>query len=195
LGWVWSGYNLVMLGIALLILIDVPKRDRFDWFDLRRTVTIADLAPVDTAGDRFPDRLPDLYGVTVMLSEGGAEVALTTALPSPWRERMRWHQPTAIQIRILEADLTLSGQITEITQHQGFTSLRLQFQSHPDSNPAQALQQQRGLIEMLYCRPGQWKRWRSPGEWRSIGLLLRTILQPRVLRDRRDIRPTSVEKG
>lgn len=36
-GWLWSGYNLLMLGIALLILLDVPRPDPYDWFDLRRS--------------------------------------------------------------------------------------------------------------------------------------------------------------
>ncbi|OZH55064.1 UDP-glucose-beta-D-glucan glucosyltransferase, partial [Hydrocoleum sp. CS-953] len=38
LGLFWNGYNLLMIGVALLILIDVPKPDIFEWFNLRRVV-------------------------------------------------------------------------------------------------------------------------------------------------------------
>ena len=68
IGWLWSGYNLIMLAVALLILLDVPRPDPYDWFDLRRTVQITPLSS---------DGTPTFWGVTTMFSEGGAEVALT----------------------------------------------------------------------------------------------------------------------
>ncbi|NJL48016.1 MAG: glycosyltransferase, partial [Leptolyngbyaceae cyanobacterium SM2_5_2] len=40
LGWIWSAYNLAMLGIALLILLDVPRPDPQVWFDLRRVIKL-----------------------------------------------------------------------------------------------------------------------------------------------------------
>jgi cellulose synthase (UDP-forming) len=70
LGWLWSSYNLLMIGIALLILLDVPKPDLYEWFNLRRLVRL-DVAE------------RTLWGVTTRISEVGAEVALTQAgLPS-----------------------------------------------------------------------------------------------------------------
>jgi cellulose synthase (UDP-forming) len=40
LGWIWSTYNLILLGIGLLIMLDVPRADLYEWFNLRRVVKI-----------------------------------------------------------------------------------------------------------------------------------------------------------
>ncbi len=64
LGWLWSGYNLLLLGIALLILLDAPKPDLYEWFNLRRVVQLK-------VGEQ------KYWGITTMISEIGAEIALT----------------------------------------------------------------------------------------------------------------------
>ena len=64
MGWIWSAYNLLMLGIALLILVDIPKPDIYEWFNLRRVVQL------NIGGQSF-------WGITTVISESGAEVALT----------------------------------------------------------------------------------------------------------------------
>jgi len=57
------------------------------------------------------------------------------------------------------------------------------------------ISQHRCLIEMLYCRPGQWKRQETPGEWRSLWLLLRIALKPRAVFERhRQVRPIGVSQ-
>jgi cellulose synthase (UDP-forming) len=94
-------------------------------------------------------------------------------------------------LEIMESELTLDGQLVRII-HPGssteFPTVRVMFESV-------SLQQQRGLIEMLFCRPGQWQRRNSPGELRSLWLLLRILLRPRVLFDREvDVRALSVSK-
>ncbi len=80
LGWLWSLYNLVMIGIALLILLDVPKPDPNDWFDLRRTIWLRvdtpEPMPAEQPASTQPQRRQFL-GITTMMSEGGAEVQLT----------------------------------------------------------------------------------------------------------------------
>ena len=40
LGWIWSVYNLITIGTSLLILLDVPKPDLNEWFDLRRSIEL-----------------------------------------------------------------------------------------------------------------------------------------------------------
>jgi cellulose synthase (UDP-forming) len=69
-----------------------------------------------------------------------------------------------------------------------FPTLRLEFK-------ALTLPQTRRLIELLFCRPGQWKKPQSPGELRSLWLLLKSILTPRILFERKvDINPIAVAK-
>jgi cellulose synthase (UDP-forming) len=47
------------------------------------------------------------------------------------------------------------------------------------------LSQHRALVKMLFCRPGQWKAHQTPGELKSIQLLLKALLKPRFIFERR----------
>ncbi len=160
LGWIWSTYNLLMIGVALLILLDVPKPDVYEWFNLRRVVQL------DVAEGTF-------WGVTTRISEVGAEVALTQAgLPS-----IASGETLPVRLSILEEGISLQGQITDTGFSDEFPTVQVVFEQV-------TLSQQRCLVEMLFCRPGQWKRQNTPGELRSLWLLLRILLKPRVLFDR-----------
>ena len=172
LGWLWSLYNLLMLGIALLILLDVPRPSPYEWFDLRRTVKLT------IAEQTF-------WGVTTMLSEVGAEVALTQAgFPSLVPDA-----PLSVQLQLLEDDLVLTGQVTRQGISDEFSTVRILFESI-------SLEQQRHLVEILFCRPGQWKTRQTPGEFQSVWLLFRALLKPRVLFDRNaDVNPVAVTQG
>lgn len=103
LGWIWSAYNLMMIGIALLILLDVPRPHPHEWFDLRRTVKL-------TEGDRT------FWGVTTMISEVGLEVALTQAGFPDLLEGER----LPLTLEILESNLILHGQAIRT----GYSTLR-----------------------------------------------------------------------
>jgi cellulose synthase (UDP-forming) len=189
LGWLWSLYNLLMIGIALLILLDVPKPDRHDWFDLRRTIwlRVDEPLPEDGAASPLqtdPPRQRQFLGITTLLSEGGAEVQLTQAGFPP----LAADCTLPVTLEILEEDVTLSGQVTRVGMDGEFPSVRIQFEGLN-------LEQQRRLVEMLFCRPGQWKRFNSPGEFQSLLLLFRILLKPRVLFDRgMDVRAIAVSK-
>ena len=163
LGWIWSSYNLIMIGIALLILLDVPRPSPYEWFDLRRTVKLT----ADGKGSQ------PVWGITTMLSEVGAEVALTQFSRLNEMPESR----VAVELEILEHHLSIRGQITQTGVEAGFPTVRVMFD-------AMDLTQQRQLIEMLFCRPGQWKNRCTPGEIQSLLLLFRILLRPRVLFNR-----------
>ncbi len=158
LGLFWSVYNLLMLSISLLILIDAPRPSQNEWFQLRRTVRIQ-------IGQR------EFWGITTVISEEGAEIVLTQkdfpdqldSLPN--------------EIELMEESLCIQAYITAIDRQSEFPTLRVTFD-------ALNLSQQRRLIELLFCRPGQWKSRCAPGEVRSLWLLLRILLKPRVIFDR-----------
>jgi cellulose synthase (UDP-forming) len=170
LGWVWSAYNLILIGIALLILLDVPKSDLYEWFNLRRTVRIK-------VGDR------DYWGSTNMLSEGGAEIVLTQS----GVDLLNLDMP--IEITILEIDLTLSAQVVNLELEEGLATLRVLFEPL-------TLHQEKALVEMLFCRPGQWQYRTTPGEIQSVWILLRTLLWPRAIFDRDvQVRAVSLTQG
>ncbi|MEX0271719.1 glycosyltransferase [Leptolyngbyaceae cyanobacterium UHCC 1019] len=178
IGWLWSSYNLIMLGIALLILLDVPRPDPHDWFDLRRTVQITPHT------SHTPH--PSFWGITTMVSEGGAEVALTqTGFPP-----LDLEESLPVTLNILEESLQLEGIAIHTDIQDEFSTVRIQF------DPMMPINDHRRLVEMLFCRPGQWKRRNSPGELRSLLLLLGIILKPRILFDQAgDVRAIAVAKG
>lgn len=175
LGWIWSSYNLVILGIALLVLLDAPQPSPYEWFNLRRTVSLQVVGQSEHQG---------FWGFTTMISEIGAEIALTQAgFPS-----MSEQEPIPVQLEILEYGLHLSGQAIQTSTVGEFPAIRVMF------DPLR-VSQQRSLVEMLFCRPGQWKDRHTPGEIQSFFLLFKALLRPRVLFDRNvDVNAVSVSQ-
>lgn len=160
IGWIWSAYNLLIMSITLLILLDAPKSDRYEWFDLRRLVRLAVDGKV-------------MWGVTTFISEVGIHVEMTQAgFPS-----LTSGETIPVTLKIMEDNLRLQGQITRVDFSNEFPSVHIRFDKL-------ALPQHRCLVEMLFCRPGQWKRPCAPGELKSLFLLLGILLKPRVLFDR-----------
>lgn len=168
LGWLWSAYNLILLGVALLILLDVPKPDLYEWFNLRRVVQL------QVGEQKF-------WGVTTAISEVGAEVALTQAGILDTN--------SSVTVEIVEDELILPARLVPTAYKDEFPIVRVTFEQIN-------LTQHRQLVEMLFCRPGQWKRQDTPGEFRSLLLLFRILLKPRVLFDRKiDINAIAVSQG
>ncbi|MEH2457149.1 glycosyltransferase [Nostoc sp.] len=159
LGCLWSVYNLILIGITLLILLDAPKPDMYEWFNLRRIVQLR-------VGDQ------NLWGVTTMISETGAEIALTQKLPV----YLFAYQP--IDIEIIEENFRLTGEVVSTKFKDEFLTVRVRFESV-------SLNQHRHLVEMLFSRPGQWKHQNAPGELYSLLLLFKILLKPRILFDRK----------
>jgi cellulose synthase (UDP-forming) len=155
IGWFWSAYNLLMLSIALLILVDVPRLSPYEWYELRRTVRLQ-------VGDQT------LWGITTALSEIGVEVELSQL------NCLEKNEMTSVHVKLMEEALSLAGHITNIDQNAKFPVVRVLFE-------AMSLNQQKGLIKLLYCRPGQWQSRCSPGEFASLKLLFKILIRPRFL--------------
>jgi cellulose synthase (UDP-forming) len=168
----WNLYNLIVLGIGLLILLDVPRPSVYEWFALQRTVRVQ-------LGDR------DLWGSTTMLSEIGAEIALTQAsLPN-----LTLARSLPVTVDVMEDGLHLTGQIDHVTDPDNTPTLRVLFDPLPPDT-------HRTLVETLFCRPGQWTTRETPGEFHSLYLLFRVLLCPRVLVDRKvDVRAIAVSQS
>ena len=158
LSWIWSAYNLLLLGISLLILVDVPKPDLYEWFELARVVRL------ETAQKTF-------WGVTSMVSEVGALITLTEAV------EFTGDSPITVKLEMMEDQFQLSGLIADVTDNGEYPILKIVFD---ELN----LAQQRCIIELLYCRPGQWRRRETPGELRSLLLLFQILLKPRIIFNR-----------
>jgi cellulose synthase (UDP-forming) len=147
---IWGAYNLLVIGIALLIMLDVPKPDIYDWLPLRR-------------GVKLTSANGTVWGTTTELSEGGAVIELK-----------QWvHLDRAVTLEILEEGLTLSGKITHSDLSGKFPRVQVMFEQL-------SLPQHRHVVEILFCRPGQWTQRETPGELRSLWLLLKVLLRPLV---------------
>ncbi|WP_019505686.1 glycosyltransferase [Pleurocapsa sp. PCC 7319] len=165
LGWIWSTYNLVSIGAALLILLDVPKPDLNEWFNLRRLVKL-ELKLVNGEPKTF-------WGVTTRISQTGADISLTqTGI-----DKLIPGETIPVNISILEENITLSGEITAAEISEDFHNVRVSFTTLN-------LEQERKLVALLFCRPGQWKRKNTPGELHSLWLLFKILLRPKVLFER-----------
>jgi len=158
LGWLWSSYNLLLLGIALLVLLDLPKTNLYEWFDLRRVVKVR-------VEDTSDGSCLNFWGTTAIISEVGAEIVLTQAGIT---------NQTAVTVEIMEENLQLKGFIHKIKLEQGFPVITIMFDRV-------TLDQHRCLVEMLFCRPGQWKRQNNPGEIASLWLLFRSFIKPKAI--------------
>jgi cellulose synthase (UDP-forming) len=179
IGWLWSLYNLMMLSIALLVLLDVPRPDPYDWFDLRRIVK---LKIEGLAGQQDCDRI--WWGTTTALSEVGAQITLTQrGLPN-----LMSGERLPVSLQISEENLPLQGDLIRVNSEGEFPWVQVRFREL-------TLAQQRSLVELLYCRPGQWRRWDSPGELKSLWILMRTLFRPRVLTGNRTVKAMQVVKG
>lgn len=165
LGWIWSSYNLITIGAALIILLDVPKPNLHEWFNLRRTVKI------QLTSSEYPQQ--EFWGITTQISEVGANISLTTkGLP-----RLSKGENVPIKMYLLDDKIHLHGKITATEFTQDFPIAKVIFDKL-------TLEQQRQLITLLFCRPGQWQRRNSPGELQSLWLLFKILLRPKILFER-----------
>ncbi|ELR97791.1 glycosyltransferase [Gloeocapsa sp. PCC 73106] len=160
LGWIWSLYNLMILGASLIILLDVPQLELDPWFKLSRVVKIT----------LKSDPGLEFWGITHFLSESQAYLALTQ-LGIP---QLNQGEKIPVELCLVQENITLEGNIV-ITEFNGdFPIIKVAFHSL-------TLPQQRQLVELLFCRPGQWKREETPGELTSLWLLIRIIFRPRII--------------
>ncbi|MEO1351273.1 MAG: glycosyltransferase [Cyanobacteria bacterium J06635_15] len=177
IGWIWSTYNLLMLGLALLILLDAPRPSPYEWFNVKRIAKLKLTSP-DRDGAAF-------WGTTTMISEVGVEIALTKAgnfLPE-------MIDAQAIEVALVDEQVTLPGRVVQTRTQDGLPTLTIEFSSL-------TLPQQRRLVELLFCRPGQWQSRCSPNEVQSLWLILKSVFRPRFLVERRvEPKPVIVSRG
>jgi cellulose synthase (UDP-forming) len=148
LGLIWSAYNILTISAALLTMVDIPKPSYYEWFSLNKKVQIR-------SGNE------SYWTITEKIAEEGVEIA--------WQSDITL--PKNITIEFVEDGLSIEGYITHTFVRDKNTTLRVKFR---DFN----LAQQKSLIEMIYCSPGQWKRRNSPGEFKSLLILFKVLLRP-----------------
>jgi cellulose synthase (UDP-forming) len=159
LGIIWGVYNLIIITLSILMTIDAPKADNYDWFELRRVV-------------KLEIQNQTVWGITTNLSEAGAEINIMTEYPLLFKPHEK------LKLNCIEENLSLQAYI-KTSEYQGKKlTIQVAFE-------AVSLSEYRQLVELLFCRPGQWKNHQSPGELRSLFLVLKTLFKPRFLFDKK----------
>ena len=149
----WSAYNAFTIAIAILTLIDLPKPDIYEWFSLQRGVKL------------MAERDNYSWAMATKISEVGAEIKV-----KDWN-----NLSDKISIYFWEDDLQIPGKIVKKTKNEDFCNLLVSFEDL-------TLEVQIKLVKMLFCNPGRWESKNSPGEWKSILILLKVlVLKPRAL--------------
>ncbi|MGB3692541.1 MAG: glycosyltransferase [Spirulinaceae cyanobacterium] len=151
--WFWSTYNLFLLGIAIFSLIDIPQPNSYPWFDLQRVVKI------EAGGQVFA-------GVTTTISEIGAKIKLT-------QNSNFLKDIDSANLTITKENLILQGKVKTIQSKNNISDLQISFTNL-------SLEQERQLIALLFCRPGQWLFEKAPGELASLFFLIKSLLLPRI---------------
>jgi cellulose synthase (UDP-forming) len=166
LGWIWSAYNLITLGTALLALLDRPRPSATPWLAMERVIRLS--LPTDAQ-----QRQAECWGVTLSLSESGAVVRLSQAqLPSGVAPG------TELQLELVEANLKLPATVQTVEAESPRNSSARTCPVIEVAWSELSLVQLRPLIQLLYCRPGQWLSQRTPNELISLWLLLKVLLLP-----------------
>ena len=144
----WSAYNLLTIAVAMMTLLDLPKLSFFEWYDHTKDINLY--------GDR------QVYqGKTRKISEEGVEILLDREV----------NLPTNLTVELIPEVLILSGRVTRSYAKNGSLRAIVKFQDV-------SIEQHRELVEMLYCRPGQWERRNTPNELQSVFILLKLLLRP-----------------
>ncbi len=151
--WFWSTYNLFLLGIAILSLIDVPQPNAYPWFNLQRVVEIK------AEGQVF-------LGTTTKISEIGAEIKLT-------QNSCFFNEAKSVNLTVVADNLIIDCEVETVKYKNNFSYLQISFVNL-------GLEQERKLITMLFCRPGQWLFERTPGELASLFFLIKSLVLPRI---------------
>ncbi|NES92502.1 PilZ domain-containing protein, partial [Okeania sp. SIO2B9] len=114
-----------------------------------------------------------LWGTTRQISEVGAEIEINQKISDGLLV-----EDLPLKLKIVPEEIYLQGNVTNIEMSENFPCIKVRFE---EVN----LSEKRQLIELLFCRPGQWQRLKVPGELKSLWLLLRVFLKPRFIFERK----------
>jgi cellulose synthase (UDP-forming) len=142
---IWGTYNIFVIAIALIALLDAPRS--------ARNPSLAIDCPVKL----IVSEIPCFIGNLERLSESAAEITVNEPPP-----------PAATCIVDLYGEnLRLSGRVVDVRKERGIWKARVDLDRLAPS-------ERQELIRFLFCRPDRWPVKETPGEWRSLGLLAKS---------------------
>ncbi|HAC66369.1 MAG TPA: cellulose synthase, partial [Cyanothece sp. UBA12306] len=157
----WWVYNLIFLGLAIIACIDPPKSENWEWFQFKRPIILI-------WGNS------KIKAMTHLVSEKGTRIQFNHKLG----KKLDLSSGDFVSIEILlnewPGNLKLQGKVAKIFSNKDnfLTEIEVDFE-------AITSQQYRHLVELLFCRPGQWLRRYHPNELQTLIILFKRILRPR----------------
>lgn len=148
LGLYWSSYNVITITVAMITLLDLPKPSFYEWFRRKKEVNIY-------------SGLNTYQSFTQKISEEGVEIVLPTSI----------NLETEVFVELVPEVLIVSGKVTSSRIQNNSLIVTVKFQNV-------SIEQHRGLVQMLYCNPGQWQRKSTPNELQSLLILFKLMLRP-----------------
>lgn len=159
----WSSYNLLIITVAMMTLLDIPKPSFYEWYDHKKEINLY--------GDRQVHQ-----GITQKVSEEGIEVLLDSQV----------NLATNVMVELIPEVLILSGKVTRSHVKNGDLRAIIKFQNV-------SLEQHRELVEMLYCNPGQWQTRETPNELQSVFILFKLLLRPLMFLNRKKLKQLKLQ--
>ena len=148
---IWSAYNLLFLGCIIASLVDAPKAS-IEWFKLSKLVAIKFLKT----------ELSPLSGTTTEMSEFGIKVSLDRKIG----DDINRLQQMPLLVEFKDEQIELTGELVNAEADGELIQLHIMFVNL-------SLEQQRYLVETLFCTPHQWHRRESPGDLQILWFLLK----------------------
>ena len=109
-------------------------------------------------------------GTTQKISEEGVEI----------RFDLEVNLPTNITVELIPG-VSISGRVTHSYRQNGQFGVIVKFQNI-------SIEQHRRLVEMLYCRPGQWEKRNTPNELQSFWILFKLLFRPFMFFNRQKVK-------
>ncbi|MEL6930425.1 MAG: glycosyltransferase [Cyanobacteria bacterium J06600_6] len=163
IGLCWGAYNLLTITVAMMTLLDLPKLSFFEWYKHQKEINLYGDGRV-------------YQGRTHKISEEGVEIELKTEADLP----------SNVTVELIPEVLLLSGKVTRSYRQDGNLRTIVKFQNID-------IEQHRELVEMLYCRPGQWERRNTPNEIQSVFILFKLLLRPLTFFNRQKVKQMKLQ--
>ena len=163
IGLCWGAYNLLTISVAMMTLLDLPKPSFYEWYRHQKEINLYGDGRV-------------YQGKTQKISEEGVEIKLDPAA----------YLPTNVMVELIPEVLMLSGKVTRSYSQDRDLQVVVKFQNV-------TIEQHRELVEMLYCRPGQWERRNTPNELQSVSILFKLLLRPLTFLNRQKVKQMKLQ--
>ncbi len=152
IGLFWNIYNLFIISLAILALIEKAQTDPYPWLKINTEINLL----INNY---------QLTGISTELSETGIKLVIDDNSYIPL---IKHHMP--VEIEIEELGLKLKGIVKNKNVSNKKNSLKIAYQTL-------SLQQYRQLVEFIFCKPNRWQTKKVPGEFKSFLLLIKVLIR------------------